>query len=83
MDVDSLYPLYPLLDIDQCARVVSQKIYNNDLKFDKLDWKEIALYLRFHLTDKEIRLEGLEHIFPRMKTNKDGQSTFMSSGIAA
>ena len=36
LNVDSLYSL---LDIDRCARVVSQKIYNNDLKFEKLDWK--------------------------------------------
>ena len=77
LDVDSLYPS---LDIDRCARVVSEKLFDSDLKFEKLVWKEIALYLKFHLSDEEIALEGLDRICPRARSNRGGRPTFVASG---
>ena len=77
LDVDSLYPS---LDIDRCARVVSEKLFRSDLKFEKLVWKEIALYLRFHLTDEQIAAEGLDRICPRARSNLGRPATFVASG---
>ena len=79
LDVDALYPS---LDIERCARVVCDRLFESDLKFEKLDWKEIALYLRFHLTEAEIQVEGLERICPRRKCKK-GRPKFITSGSAA
>ena len=80
LDVDALYPS---LDIDRCARVVAGKLFDSDLRFEKLNWREIALYLRFHLSDEEIRAEGLEGVCPRRKTHLGRPPTFVSSGSAA
>ena len=80
LDVDALYPS---LDIDRCARVVAGKLFDSDFKFEKLNWREIALYLRFHLSDEEIRKEGLEGVCPSWKTNLGRRPTFVSSGSAA
>ena len=80
LDVDALYPF---LDIDRCARVVAGKLFDSDLRFEKLNWREIALYLRFHLSDEEISAEGLEGVCPRRKTHLGRPPTFVSSGSAA
>ena len=77
LDVDSLYPS---LDIDRCARVVSEKLFHSDLKFEKLVWKEIALYLRFHLTDEQIAAEGLDRICPQARSSMGRPPTFVASG---
>ena len=56
LDVESLYPS---LDITRCAKVVSRKLYESDLKFTDLNWKEIALYLVFHLSEEELQEEQI------------------------
>ena len=80
LDVDALYPS---LDIDRCARVVADKLFDSSLKFEKLNWREIALYLRFHLSDEEIREEGLTGVCPWRKTHLGHPPTFVASGSAA
>ena len=51
LDVDSLYPS---LDIDRCARVVREKLDESGIQFEKLQWKEITMYLRYHMKQSEI-----------------------------
>ena len=45
--------LYPSIDVKKCAAGVNECLYESNLIFNKLDWKEIALYLRYNLTDQE------------------------------
>ena len=68
LDVDALYPS---LDIERCARVVGQKLYDSDLTFPLLDWREISLYLVFYLTEEEIGLRRLTGCLPRRRTNRE------------
>ena len=77
LDIDSLYPS---LDISRCAKVVSQKLYNSDLKFPGLDWKEIGLYLTFHLTNDEILEEGIREFCPKRRSNRGEGPKFTASG---
>ena len=42
LDVSSLYPS---LDIETCALVVTFAMYHSEYSFGKLDWQEIGLYL--------------------------------------
>ena len=77
LDIDSLYPS---LDISRCARVVSQKLYDSDLKFPGLDWREIGLYLTFHLTNDEILEEGIREYCPKRRSNRGEGPKFTASG---
>ena len=64
LDVKSLYPS---LDIPTCARVVGERLYKSKLEFVGLDWKEIALYIRYHMTDDELRHRGVLNLCPTRK----------------
>ena len=46
LDVDSLYPS---LDIPKCVDVVKRRLMQSNIQFEKLQWKEIAMYLRFNM----------------------------------
>ena len=80
LDVDSLYPS---LDIRHSVRVVREVLFDSDLKFEKLDWKEIALYLKFHLADDEIAEERLGRICPYARSDRGRPPTFSASGSDA
>ena len=40
--------------VSRCVQVVKEKLNSSDLVFENLQWKEVVLYLRYHLTDEEI-----------------------------
>ena len=61
--------LYPSIDVKRCAAVVRMCLYESELVFDQLVWKEIALYLRYNLTDQEIEEKDLKNICPRRRHN--------------
>ena len=67
LDVESLYPS---LDITRCAKVVSRKLYESDLRFSDLNWMEIGLYLVFHLTEQEMQEERIREYCPRRRSNR-------------
>ena len=46
--------LYPSLNIPTCAKVISDKLFQNELVFLDLNWKEIALYLRYYLNKDDV-----------------------------
>ena len=52
LDVEALYPS---LDIQECSRVIEETLMQTEFKIEGLRWTEIVLYLRYHLTDKEIK----------------------------
>ena len=60
LDVDALYPS---LDIEKCVSVIVDKLNESDLVFENVDWKEVGLYLRYHMNDEEIRMEGLRGMY--------------------
>ena len=67
LDVDSLYPS---LDVDRCVEVVKRKLYESDLVFENLRWKEVVLYLRYQLTDGEIGANGFAPFIPTRRFNR-------------
>ena len=77
LDVEALYPS---LDITRCAKVVGRKLYESDLKFTNLNWKEIALYLVFHMTEEELQEEQIRESCPRRRSNRGEGPKFTASG---
>ena len=76
LDVEALYPS---LDVRRCAEAVSQKMFESDLVFPGLVWKEIALYLTYHLSRDQIQMEGIQAFCPTRR-HKKGKPTFTASG---
>ena len=64
LDVESLYPS---LDISKCARIVGMKLLNSELEFENLNWKEIALYIRYQYDDEELKKRGIIKFCPLRK----------------
>ena len=52
--------LYPSLNIEKCASVIIDRLNESDLVFENVDWIEVRLYLRYHMHENEIRMEGFE-----------------------
>jgi len=77
LDVEALYPS---LNIDTCSEVVRKKLEESDLRFEGLDWKEIALYLKFHTTEEERVAQGIERYCPKKRTNLGRPAEFTASG---
>ena len=46
--------LYPSLDIDQCAKVVGNTLQESGIEIEGLQWKEIALYIKYHATEEQM-----------------------------
>ena len=67
LDVDSLYPS---LDIDRCVSVVKKRLIDSGLQFKNLQWKEIALYLRYNMTEDEIEESGFAEYLPRRRYHR-------------
>ena len=76
LDIKSLYPS---LDITRCAEVVREKLYESEIVFKGLEWKEVALYLRYHVTDEELEKLRLTKFCPRRRHNRR-PPIFVNSG---
>ena len=61
LDVESLYPS---LNIDRCVEVIKQKLFLSRMEFSNLQWKEIALYLRYNMDEREIQQSAFRDILP-------------------
>ena len=77
LDVEALYPS---LDIQECSRVIEKELFQSDFDIKGLKWTEIALYLRYHLTDKEIEDLQITNYCPVRTTKKGRPPTFVASG---
>ena len=77
LDVNALYPS---LDITECTRVIEEKLLQANFTIKNLRWTEIALYLKYHLTDEEINVLGIADFCP-VRISKIGRPpTFVASG---
>ena len=76
LDVKSLYPS---LNIERCARVVRERLNESDFQFVGQDWREISLYLRYHMSTEEVEEEGIMDFCPKRK-HKGKPPEFTSSG---
>jgi hypothetical protein len=76
LDVDSLYPS---LDVERCARVVRQRLEQSNLTFERLQWKEVAMYLRYHMPPNEWEGCGFREFIPTRRFHKR-PPLFVSSG---
>ena len=64
LDVDSLYPS---LDIDRCVGVVKKRLMESELVFKNMQWKEVALYLRYNMPQEEVRGSRFEEYLPERR----------------
>ena len=78
LDVEALYPS---LDIKECARVIEQKLLESPFNITGLNWVEIALYLRFQLTDEEIKENQLDEYCPTRLSKRGRPPKFTASGL--
>ena len=79
LDVDVLYPPW---DVERCAEMVAGKLLESNLVITSLVWKEIALYLRYHMIEKELEREGFGDYCPSRR-HTQGKPTFRASGSDA
>ena len=77
LDIEALYPS---LDIDVCAGIANMVLYNSGIKFNDLKWKEIMLYLRYMLTDNQLRRKQLDSYAPVRRTRRGRPPLFTASG---
>ena len=84
LDVDSLYPS---LDIVVCSVVVAKVMIESDIDIRNLCWKEIALYLRFHMEEEVLEcwttlldVESLWKWCPQRRNEIGRPPTFVASG---
>ena len=77
LDVDALYPS---LDIGLCAEVVCRKLFESDIQFVGLAWREIALYLRYHMSEEALVENGYDKFCPHRKSNRGEGPLFHASG---
>ena len=61
LDVDALYPS---LDIELCVEVVCRKLFESDIQFVGLAWREISLYLRYHMSEEALAEKGYDRFCP-------------------
>ena len=87
LDVESLYPS---LDIDVCSFVVAQEMNNSDLVLENLAWREIALYLRYNVSEESLgcwtemmEVEDVSQWYPRRKNARGRPPKFETSGSSA
>ena len=88
LDVKSLYPS---LDVQACAVVVTKVLMESDLQFSNLKWKEVGLYLRYVMESGELDCwaelldvegsQGLSRFLPKRITNRR-PPLFEASGSA-
>jgi hypothetical protein len=72
--------LYPSLDIEKCASVVQEKLYESEITFANLQWKEIMLYLRYMMTDEQLRERQLYNHAPKRRWRRGRPPLFHASG---
>ena len=77
LDIEALYPS---LDIEKCASVVSEKLYESEITFANLQWEEIGLYLRYMMTDEELQTKQLSEHVPKRRNRRGRPPLFHASG---
>ena len=77
LDVEALYPS---LDVDECAKVVGETLYNSKITVEHLQWKDIALYLKYNATEEQLRRYKVKSFLPKRKTTRGHPPTFTGSG---
>ena len=78
LDIDALYPS---LNIDVCARVFRDKLFHSTLVFPGLSWKDVALYLKYNISEEELVAESIFQYCPKKRTPSGQPPKFEASGI--
>ena len=58
-----------------------QKLFRSELKFECLEWKDIALYLKYHMSEIDLRTEGVLKHCPRRRRKGGNEPSFTASGV--
>ena len=77
LDVEALYPT---LDVDECAKVVGDTLYNSNIVIEGLQWKNIALYKKYHATEEQTRKYRIKTFLPHRRATRGRRPKFIASG---
>ena len=68
MDVKALFPS---MKWDEIIKAVREMIEESDMSIENVDWHEVGKYLFVMMSKDEIEREGLNHVVPKRKSNRD------------
>ena len=68
MDIKALFPSMKWVDI---IKAVRDMIEESDMNIEDVDWHEVGKYLVVMLSKDEIEQEGLNHVVPKRKRNRN------------
>ena len=74
--------LYPSLDIEKCTAVIVERLIESEMLFDNLEWKEIGMYLKYHMENEEIERKGYTRFCPKWKVRPGRKPMFIANGTA-
>ena len=73
--------LYPSLDIDFTAEIVSKEFYNSGVKIENMDYDELGLYLALNYNQRQLLSRSLEKVCPTKKSKRGAPPKITGSGI--
>ena len=79
LDIDALYPS---LNIDRCTDETVRRLKESEIEFNNLDWKEIGMYLRYHLEEDDIEQKGYAQYCPTKRRRPGRFPRFEANGTA-
>ena len=59
--------LFPSLSARNSARIVREVFLESPMEVEGADYRSAAMYVRFGMTDTEIRAQGLSRVMPRRR----------------
>ena len=74
--------LYPSLDVESCAAVVSEMFENSDVKVEGIDSEEVGLYLALNLSEGELKNKNISQFCPKRKSKNGAPPTITGCALS-
>ena len=79
MDVEALYPS---IDIDFSVDICGDLLLESDITFEKVDYKEVGLFLSLTMTKEDRVKRNIDHFCPTKSKPKGRKPTLTASGTS-
>ena len=73
--------LYPSLDVESCAKIVSEMFVESDVKVEGVDSEEIGLYLALNLNEEELKDKNISQFCPKRKNRHGAPPTITGCAL--
>ena len=74
--------LYPSLDIDSCAEIVSRTFEESEVEVRGVDPEEIGLYLALNMEEEELKEKGIAQFCPTRKSKVGARPTITGCAMS-